>query len=134
MKTRKSKKFTLKEAEVSLFRFIAPYIMHQCWVSYQMGCGQKWNINPTDWQIESLMDAVEAFEKNPDITPQDNHINWCKHKFAHGWKWGKIKDVKKKIHPCLKPFNKLPRVEQMKDVMNLEARRFSKRMANMLAR
>lgn len=37
------------------------------------------------------------------------------HKLADGWKFGPVKDPIAKLHPCLVPFEDLPKEEQTKD-------------------
>lgn len=52
------------------------------------------------------------------IIPQqakDNHINWMKDKVKAGWVYGEVKDFDKKTHPCMVDYDKLPKVQQMKD-------------------
>jgi len=123
----------ISEADV-IFMVIAPYIMHQCWVSYQMGCGQKYNVVPTEWQIASLVDACLSFRRNPFLTAKQNHKLWMDYKLSKGWKYGKKKDVKKKTHYCLVPYSKLPKVEKQKDVMDIEARRCAMMLAKKLSK
>jgi hypothetical protein len=36
-------------------------------------------------------------------------------KLAAGWEYGPVKDAEAKRHPCLVPFNQLPREQQAKD-------------------
>jgi hypothetical protein len=44
-----------------------------------------------------------------------SHENWMKEKEADGWKYGTIKDPEKKEHPCIVPFEQLPKEQQFKD-------------------
>ena len=43
------------------------------------------------------------------------HNNWSAEKVADGWVYGEVKDVEKKTHPCLVPFDQLPLFQQKKD-------------------
>ena len=103
-------------------------IAHQCWVSYQMGAGQKYNVEPTEAQLKSQLDGVWFFLKIPNATSEQNHENWMKCRLADGWKHGPVKDEAKKEHPDLIPYCKLPEVERAKDDMDLASRRFALRM------
>jgi hypothetical protein len=90
-------------------------VWHMCWVSYQMGAGQPFNITPTEAQMHSILNGVMANLDAPDMTPEQRHENWLKHKKAQGWKYGPKKDEAKKTHPCIRPYKQLPKVEQNKD-------------------
>lgn len=103
-------------------------VAHQCWVSYQMGAGQKYNVEPTEAQLKSQLDGVRFFLKTPNATSEQNHENWMKCRLADGWKHGPVKDEAKKEHPDLIPYCKLPEVERAKDDMDLASRRFALRM------
>lgn len=54
---------------------------------------------------------------NPEAPPSESHESWAAQKFAAGWKYGPVKDEKKKEHPCLLPFEDLPREQQAKDFL-----------------
>lgn len=118
----------------NLYKLIAPQICHMAWVAYQMGAGQKYNVNPTQEQLRSHLDAVKFFLKNPNATPKQNHNNWVQFKLTNGWKYGKKKDVVKKTHPDIMLYEKLPKVEKMKDTMDIETRRFVVRLINEISR
>lgn len=68
-----------------------------------------------DWQRESAIDGVKFHLNNPDSQPQDSHENWLKLKFAEGWKYGEVKAVGKKEHPCCVPYDELPIEQRVKD-------------------
>lgn len=103
-------------------------VAHQCWVSYQMGAGQKYNVEPTEEQLKSQLDGVRFFLRTPNATSEQNHENWMKCRLADGWKHGPVKDEAKKEHPDLIPYCKLPEVERAKDDMDLASRRFAARV------
>jgi hypothetical protein len=111
---------------------IGPRVCHLAWVCYQMACGQNYNIEPDANDIASHDDAIRAFMNNPDMTPEENHNNWMIFRKSQGWIYGEVKDKEKKTHPDLVPFDKLPKVEQMKDTMDITARRTAWRLAKML--
>lgn len=66
-----------------------------------------------DWQKESAINGVRFY--NSDITPEQQHEAWMKDKKEAGWKYGKEKDAKKKTHPCMVPYDKLPEDQKLKD-------------------
>lgn len=74
----------------------------------------NWNDAP-DWQRKSAILGVEFHLTNPFASPSDSHISWLKEKKADGWKYGEVKNVDKKEHPCYVPYNQLPIEQRMKD-------------------
>lgn len=76
----------------------------------------NWDEAP-DWQKESVINGVKFHLGNPRATPSDSHENWMKEKLEAGWKYGEIKDVDKKEHPCLVPYEELPKEQQVKDAL-----------------
>ena len=63
----------------------------------------------------SAVDGVDYFMKFPEADAEDMHDNWMKFKLAHKWKFGEVKSVFRKTHPCLVPYEELPKGEQIKD-------------------
>lgn len=75
---------------------------------------KSWDEAP-EWQKTSAINGVNFHLDNPDATPENSHENWLKDKEADGWKYGEVKDVEKKEHPCFRPYNELPKEQQAKD-------------------
>lgn len=50
-----------------------------------------------------------------DFGPEASHASWMQQKLAEGWTLGPVKDPAKKEHPCMVPFDQLPREQQAKD-------------------
>jgi hypothetical protein len=73
-----------------------------------------WEMAP-DWQKNSARAGVRFHFSNPDSKPEDSHKEWFKAKEAEGWVYGDTKDTEAKRHPCMVPFEKLPKSQQMKD-------------------
>lgn len=73
-----------------------------------------WDFAPM-WQRDSVINGVKFALKNPDITPEQSHYNWHKHKLNAQWKYGPVKDVEKKEHPCMVPYDQLPNQQKVKD-------------------
>lgn len=76
---------------------------------------KPWDEAP-DWQKESALEGVKAIF-NGENSPRLSHDNWMAKKLEEGWKYGPEKDEKKKEHPCLVPYNKLPLYQQQKDFL-----------------
>ena len=74
----------------------------------------KWEDAP-QWQRDSAVLGVELHINNPDAGPQASHESWMAQKVADGWTYGSVKKQEIKEHPCLVPFNALPREQQAKD-------------------
>lgn len=70
-----------------------------------------------DWQKQSAVAGIQAVVNNPRITPAQLHQAWLDMKSAEGWKYGRVKDVDKKEHPCFLPYDQLPPQQQLKDQM-----------------
>jgi len=70
-----------------------------------------------DWQKESAIKGVNFHLENPDSKPSDSHDSWIKEKKDTGWVFGEIKDPEKKEHPCMVPYNELPKDQQTKDAL-----------------
>jgi hypothetical protein len=74
---------------------------------------KPWKEAP-DWQRESIINGV-AFHLEAERDPEDSHNKWMAEKAASGWKHGAVKDEAKKEHPCMVPFNDLPKEQRAKD-------------------
>lgn len=70
-----------------------------------------------DWQRTSAVHGVEFRLANPDAPDSASHDNWMAEKVADGWVYGEVKDPEKKTHPCIVPFDQLPKEQQLKDVL-----------------
>lgn len=72
-----------------------------------------------EWQRASNIKGVKLLIENPDVKPSDSHAAWLEEKRATGWKYGKVKDVDKKEHPCFVPYEELPTEQRAKDYIFL---------------
>lgn len=68
------------------------------------------------WQRDSAVAGVR-FAVTGSYTPQDQHEAWKLDKLAHGWTYGPEKDTVAKTHPCIVPYDELPRTQKLKDVL-----------------
>ena len=100
-------------------------ICHASWCAYQLGAWQKYNCEPTSDDLASCVNTLQALISNPTMTTEENHNNWMRYRLDNGWVYGEVKDVAKKIHPDLVPFDELSISDQNKGVMFLEAHSFA---------
>lgn len=70
-----------------------------------------------EWQKSSAIKGVEFHLSNSDAGPSASHDSWMAQKVADGWVYGEVKDEEKKTHPCIVPFDQLPKEQQFKDVL-----------------
>ena len=73
-----------------------------------------WDDAPS-WQRESAVNGVHFIQNHPSLGPANAHQNWMEEKLSDGWKLGEKKDVLKKEHPNLVPYEKLPEKDKIKD-------------------
>jgi hypothetical protein len=73
----------------------------------------SWEDAP-QWQKDSAMMGV-VLHSHGEHGPEASHASWMAQKLAEGWKYGASKDPENKMHPCIVPFEKLPREQQAKD-------------------
>lgn len=67
-----------------------------------------------EWQRASARMGVDLHTMG-DFGPEASHISWMQQKLDEGWKCGAFKDPANKLHPCIVPFDRLPREQQAKD-------------------
>lgn len=73
-----------------------------------------WRLVPENIK-QSAVDGVEYHLTHPDATPERSHENWYNFKMKDGWVYGPVKNVEKKTHPCMVPYNQLPVEQRAKD-------------------
>ena len=86
-------------------------------VGYTINFFQNWNIEKFEFQPTEI-------EKMASL----EHTLWCQNKELEGWKFGNSKDNRKKTHPALISWDKLPEIEKEKD------RRTIKEIPNFLSK
>lgn len=74
-----------------------------------------WEDSPA-WQKDSAVDGVEFHLRN-DATPKQSHENWMRRREREGWIYGEVKCAEKKTHPCMIPYESLPREQRTKDYL-----------------
>lgn len=95
-------------------------VTHEANRSYCLGLGDasqpSWDEAPA-WQRNSAIAGVEFHLANPDASDSASHDCWLAEKRATGWVYGETKDPEAKTHPCMVPFEDLPREQQAKDAL-----------------
>lgn len=72
-----------------------------------------WHDAP-EWQRSSARMGVDL-HLSGDHGPEASHASWLKQKVDEGWVYGATKDPILKTHPCIMPFDQLPKEQQAKD-------------------
>lgn len=107
----------INEKQKNKIEWIA-YVCHQAnkaWCLSEGDDSQKDWPYAEQWQKDSAFNGVQFRIDNPLAPPSAMHDNWSDEKVADGWVYGEVKDVDKKTHPCLVPFDQLPLNQQKKD-------------------
>ena len=76
----------------------------------------SWEEAP-DWQRMSAVNGAAFHVNNPTASPSHSHDNWLREKIDTGWRYGPVKDVVKKEHPCCVPYDELPEEQKAKDAL-----------------
>ena len=74
----------------------------------------QWEEAP-EWQKKSAITGVKFNIDNKTAPPSAVHDSWLREKMADGWKYGPVKDVEKKEHPCCVEYHELPVEQKAKD-------------------
>lgn len=98
------------------------FICHEANRAYCMTLGDlsqpEWMQAP-QWQKDSALKGVEFHLHNlregRKPSPSASHDSWLAQKRNEGWKFGPVKDVDKKEHPCFLPYEELPIEQRLKD-------------------
>lgn len=95
-------------------------VAHEINKTYCLSIGDSSQLTWDDsqeWQKDSAINGVEFHLKNPDASPASSHNSWLKEKQESGWKYGLVKDVSKKEHPCFVAYDDLPYEQRTKDYL-----------------
>jgi len=105
---------TFTDVEIAL----AARTAHEVNRAYCAGLGDhtqvRWEDAP-EWQRLSALNGVRGVIKGN--TPEQSHMSWLSEKAAAGWKYGAVKDVEAKTHPCFVSYGELPAAQQYKDTL-----------------
>lgn len=93
-------------------------LAHEVNRAYCLALGDEsqpvWEDAP-QWQRDSAVLGVRFHIENRDASPGASHECWMAQKVADGWVYGPEKRPDLKQHPCMVPFEELPREQQAKD-------------------
>lgn len=80
----------------------------------------EWELAP-EWQRQSAINGVQAhIDSGLSMKPWDSHSAWMAEKEKDGWVYGAEKNPDKKTHPCMVPYDSLPREQKAKDYLFME--------------
>jgi hypothetical protein len=95
-------------------------ICHENNRSYSHSLGDysspAWKFLPDELKA-TTKSGVLFHVQHPDVSPRVSHENWLADKKAAGWVYGEVKDFNKKTHPCMVPYEQLPKEERTKDLL-----------------
>lgn len=98
-------------------------IARVCHAANKAYCETLGDLSQKDWENADLdtksskVTGVNFALINPDATPESQHQAWYKHKEAGGWMYGPFKDTEKREHPCMLPYDMLPKQQRIKDAL-----------------
>lgn len=88
---------------------------NRAWCEFNGDFSQpSWDEAP-EWQKDSARKGVRFHYENSGAGDSASHDEWMRVKLEEGWVFGPIKDPEAKTHPCIVPFEELPREQQFKD-------------------
>lgn len=76
----------------------------------------SWDKAPR-WQYESAITGVNKIAEHVVNRPSDSHDFWLAEKLEDGWKYGEVKDVDAKTHPCFVSYEELSELQKHKDTL-----------------
>jgi hypothetical protein len=110
-----------EDMEQNLIEGIAQ-VCHEANRAYCASIGDNsqppWSEAP-EWQRTSAVNGVKHALAHPDAQPSDSHHSWLAEKAAAGWKLGPTKNPETKEHPCMVPYEQLPKEQRRKDALFL---------------
>lgn len=81
---------------------------------------QKWEVAP-EWQRETNIKGVRfhlaTLREGSQPAPSESHESWLEEKRRDGWRYGPVKRVDIKEHPCFVPYEELPAAQRLKDYL-----------------
>lgn len=90
---------------------------NKAWCEVNGDSSQKNWEDAETWQRDSAISGVMFKLDNPGAGKDAQHNAWMHDKINDGWVYGEVKDVEKKTHPCIVPFEQLPEFQQKKDAL-----------------
>lgn len=84
-------------------------------------CESIGDTSQVDWEVASDSVKQSAYSgviyalENPEVTPEQMHMNWRRDKIKAGWIYGPVKNEATRTHPCLVNYSELPEEQRTKD-------------------
>jgi hypothetical protein len=82
-------------------------------------CASLGDMSQSHWEDAPVWQQVSCIKGVRGIlagaTAEQSHEGWLKEKQETGWKYGPVKDVEAKTHPCFVPYAELPEDQRKKD-------------------
>jgi hypothetical protein len=117
----------------SLDPILIAAVCHQVNKAYCEALGDYSQVNfpdaPENIRQSAIMGVIAALS-NPNQTPEMSHEGWLQFKTNDGWVYGPVKDMDKKTHPCMVPYDQLPEAQRKKDSLFLNTVRTMERVIN----
>ena len=95
-------------------------IVHEANRAYCQTLGDESQVpwdNAPEWQRESAVKGIRGIQDGSITKPEQSHESWLAEKQRTGWKYGPVKNVEAKEHPCFVPYAELPQEQQVKDAI-----------------
>lgn len=101
---------------------LADRIAKVCYEAYRAYCVGIGDYNHKSWEETEELHREAARQSanaclQQDLTPEEQHNLWMRHKQTSGWKYGERLDVAAKTHPCIVPYSMLPEKQKIKDLL-----------------
>ncbi|MDE7381834.1 MAG: Ryanodine receptor Ryr [Muribaculaceae bacterium] len=86
------------------------------------------NYNPLPINVEDI-ELDEDLEELTEAIAENAHDTWARARMDEGWRFGPVRDDKKKEHPDLVPYSHLPESEKEYDrIMAMNTLRLVRRL------
>ncbi len=73
-------------------------------------------VEPSSYQSKptdtSRVEITEEMRTLIELLAQNAHDLWASNRITGGWRWGPERNDSRKLHPCLVPYDELPRTEK----------------------
>lgn len=93
---------------------LAAYEANRAYCRSLGDCSHRPHGEAPAWQLIACAEGVRAVLRG-EHSPERLHELWMEAKLAAGWTLGPLKDEDAKTHPCLVPYDALPRYQKAKD-------------------
>ncbi|MBK4735290.1 RyR domain-containing protein [Noviherbaspirillum pedocola] len=70
---------------------------------------------PMEAALADAAPVEAAIAARIEALSQAEHARWMSEKLLGGWRYGEVRDDRRKLHPCLLPYAQLPEAEKEKD-------------------